>query len=812
MLRTHIKIAFRNLWKNKFQSFILVFGLALGLMVVFFIGQYIQSERSYDAFHSKADRIYRLPLAFYKNGALDSDEAMNSAPTGPALKAEFPEVEQYVRFSPEYGRVVFQQQETQLEAQTVYYADSTLFEVFDFPLIEGNSKTALKRPFTVVLPQSTAERYFGAKENWVESPVGKTIRMNSEYDFEITGILDDIPQNSHIQFDALLSFSTFPKINNDPTNEWSWADFWTYILLKEGTNVEQFAEKLADFNERRDPFKGSEYIQYFQASSLQPLSDIHLNSNLLYEMGVNGDAKTVHFLLLIAIAILIIALANYINLATARAEERAIEVGVRKVVGADKKSLITQFLSEAFIINTLALGVAIALILIGQNSMNTLVDQTLPLPLSVGQLFLIIPIILLVGTLLSGLYPAFFLSNFSPSRVFQKENHRRGKELMRKSLVVFQYGISVALIIGTLVVYFQLEYMRDKDLGFSLDQKLILKGMPSIQDRDTYTAKYQSFKDQILALPEIEAIGGSGAVPGKNHLELDSHNGIHLASESEESGATFSSTWVDAGFLEVYDLELVAGRKFDAAIATDKDAVVLTESAVPLLGPNSPEEAIGKEIVYFKDRRIIGVVKDYHHKSLQYGYEPIIFRYFPGQFLYLSLQLNTENIASIGTVVDKVKNSWNQIYPNDPFDHFFLDDHFNAQYEAEQRLGNIALIFAAFAIFIACLGLFGLASYVITTRTKEIGIRKVLGASVTGIVALLSKDFIKLVAIAFVIATPIAYYFMNEWLQDFAYRIELQWWVFALAGLAAIGIALLTVSVQSVRAALVNPVESLRSE
>ncbi|MEN0050166.1 MAG: ABC transporter permease, partial [Bacteroidota bacterium] len=345
MLKNNLKLAFRNLWKNKFQSFILVFGLALGLMVVFFIGQYIHSERSYDAFHSKVDRIYRVPLSFFKNGELDTFEAMNSAPTGPALKEEFPEVEQYVRFSPEYGRVILQHEETQLETPTVYYADSTLFEVFDFTLIEGDPTTCLKRPFTIVLPLATAERYFGTKENWVESPIGKTLKMNSEYDFEVTGILEDVPQNSHIQFDALLSFVTFPKVNNDPSDEWSWADFWTYIVLKEGTNLEQFTAKLEDFNERRDPYKQGNYTQYFQASSLQPLSDIHLNSKLLYEMGVNGDAKTVNFLLLIAIAILIIALANYINLATARAEERATEVGVRKVVGADKKSLITQFLS-----------------------------------------------------------------------------------------------------------------------------------------------------------------------------------------------------------------------------------------------------------------------------------------------------------------------------------------------------------------------------------------------------------------------------------------------------------------------------------
>ncbi|MEM8525318.1 MAG: ABC transporter permease [Bacteroidota bacterium] len=809
MLKNNLKLSFRNLWKNKFQSFILVFGLALGLMVVFFIGQYIHSERSYDTFHSKADRIYRVPLSFYKNGELESFEAMNVAPTAPALKAEFPEVEQYVRFSPEYGRVVFKHQATQLEAETVYYTDSTLFEVFDFPLIKGNPTTCLKRPFTAILPKSTAERYFGAAETWLESPIGKTIKMNGAYDFEITGLLEDIPENSHMQFDALLSFSSFATVNDDPSNEWAWADFWTYILFREGTNVKQFETKLADFNDRRDPY---EQESYYQESSLQALSSIHLSSKLDFEMGANGDAKTVNFLLLIAIAILIIALANYVNLATARAEERATEVGVRKVVGADKKSLVSQFLSEAFIVNSLAIGLAILLILLGQSSMNALVDKSLPLPLPVEQLFLLVPVILVVSTLLSGLYPAFFLSNFTPSRVFQKENQRRSKEFLRKGLVIFQYSISTALIIGTLIVYFQLEYMRDQDLGFSLDQKLILKGASSIQDKETYIAKYQSFKNQLLNLPAVEFVGGSGAVPGKNYLDLDSHGAIRLASENEEANAAFSTTWVEPDFLKVYDLKLLAGRKFDEAISSDRDAIVITEKSLKLFGLNSPEEAIGREVMYWRKRRIIGVVEDYHHKSLQHNLEPIIFRPAQHSFLYYSIQLNPSSTSNIAGTVASIKNTWQQHFPNDPFDHFFLDEHFNEQYEAEQRLGRITIVFAAFAIFIACLGLFGLASYLMTTRTKEIGIRKVLGASISGIVALLSKDFLKLVLISFAIATPIAWFLMQKWLQGFAYHIEIQWWIFAISGLVITSIALLTVSAQSIKAALSDPIESLRNE
>jgi len=808
MLKNNLKIAFRNLWKNKFQSFILVFGLALGLAVAFFIGKYIQSERSYDQFHSKVDRIYRVPLTFYKDGVMLVKDAMNTAPSGPTLKAEFPEVEQFVRFSPEYSKVIFKYEEKQFQQEKVYYTDSTLFEVFDFALIQGDPNTCLNRPFTTLLTKSTAEQYFGKVENWTESPIGKSLKMNNQLEFEITGILEDVPENSHIQFNALLSFVTFPILSDDPANEWQWNDFWTYILLKEGTEIEQFATKIPDFNERHEPNKDSNRSQ---ASDLQALADIHLHSNISYEWGINGDSKTIKFLFLIGIAILMIAWANYINLATARAEDRAMEIGVRKVVGATKKSLVFQFLSEALLVNALAISFAAILVKIGQGGMNWVVGKSLPSFLSPLQLLYILPIILLIGTFLSGLYPAFFLSTFSPKRALRKESRKKGKEFLRKGLVVFQYGISVILLIGTMMIYLQLDFMRNQDLGFSLDQKLILKA-PSKVDHATDFEKYQSFKNEMLSFSEVQQVAGSSAIPGKNYLDLDSHGGIRLLSAGEEKNSSLTAFYADEGFVEAYDVDVIAGRNFSAEMKTDNNAVLITESALKLLELEKPEDAIGKMLRYQGEKQIVGVIADYHQKSLRHAYEPTIIRNWRNNFLYLTIQLKPENFSNLKDLVSKVKSTWEKRYPNDPFDYFFLDEHFNEQYLAEQRLGYIFMIFSFFAIFIACLGLFGLASYMVTIRTKEIGVRKVLGASVTSIVNLLSRDFLGLVVIALVIASPVAWYIMHNWLEGFAYSIDMKWWVFALAGFLAIGIAFLTVSVQSVKAALVNPLKSLRNE
>ncbi|WP_170110667.1 ABC transporter permease [Flavilitoribacter nigricans] len=810
MLKNNLKLAIRHLQNSKTSTLINVFGLALGLAAAFFIWQYIRMENSYDQFHDKADRIYRMTLKFYGQGRLEGHDAMNVAPLGPALAEDFPEVESYVRFTPEYGRTVFKYGDQQYEEEKMYYADSTLFEVFDFPLIEGDRKTCLTRPFTTLLTESVAERYFGPRASWTESPVGKVIRVNNRGDLEVTGILEDVPENSHLKFNMLVSFNTFLVTNGDPTQQWGWNDFFTFVLLRENVDPAAFAAKLPDFNKKRFVEKTE---GFYSEAVMQPLLDIHLNSKLGYEAEPNGDGNTVYFLFLIGIVVVIVAWVNYINLATARAEERAREVGVRKVIGANQGTLVAQFLTEAFLVNLVAILLAVCLVQLGQPAMDTLVGKTMPSIFAGPTVWWLLPTLLLAGTVLSGLYPAFFLATFSPAKTLKGEKQRRGKGVLRKGLVTFQYAVSVALIIGTVVIFLQLRYMKNQDLGFALDQQLIINAPTSLDSDSVYRAHYQSFKMALNNIPEIEQIGASSAIPGKKYLDIDAHGGIRMMSADKEKNVTFKGFVMDEGFLEVFGMELLAGRNFSDEMSTDKDAIILTESALPMLELEDPESAIGKTVNYQgSPRSIVGVVADYHHRSLQHAYEPMILRNSGSNYLYFSLGLAADNATEVSTLIGKVEQTWSRFFPNNPFNYFFLDDHFNEQYIADQRLGNIIAIFSSLAILIACLGLFGLASYMVTVRTKEIGIRKVLGASTAGLVGLLSRDFLLLVGIAILIASPLAWWLMDTWLENFAYRIHIQWWVFALTGLVALSIAFFTVSLQSVKAALANPIDSLKSE
>lgn len=813
MLRNNLKIALRHLRHSRTATLINVFGLALGLAAAFFIWQYIRMENSYDAFHDKADRIYRVTLEFYEQGQPVGHDAMNVAPAGPALKQEFPEVEEFVRFSPEYGRIVFKYGDNQFEEEKVYYADSTLFEVFDFPLIEGDPQTCLTRPFSIVLTESVAERYFGPRNAWSESPIGKTIRVNNQANLEVTGIMEDVPDNSHLKFSVLTSFTTFPVVNGDPGEQWGWNDFFTFILLRENADPVAVAAKLPDFNDRH--LQGKQE-GFYDKVHLQPLLDIHLGSDLDYEAEPNGDAKTVYFLLLIGIAVVIVAWVNYINLATARAEERAREVGVRKVIGASRINLIQQFLTESFLVNLVAILLAVLLVQFGNPLMNAIVGKELPSILNEGVIWWVLPTLLLAGTLLAGLYPAFFLAAFSPDKSLRGEKQGQGKSLLRKGLVTFQYGVSVVLIIGTGVIFLQLKYMKDQDLGFALDQQLIINAPAGLLNDSIANVRYSSFSRQLLNLPEVENIGGSTAIPGKKYLDLDQHGGIRLMSADRSKNKNFKGFGIDAGFIDVFGLEVLAGRNFSKDSQADNEAIMINESALRQFELEKPEDAVGKMVHYQGDpRQIIGVVSDYHHRSLRHAYEPMIFRNyekFTGDLLYYTLKTKTGSRSDISALVDKIQQNWSRFFPDSPLNYFFLDDHFNEQYLADRRLGTIVGLFSSLAILIACLGLFGLASYMVTTRTKEIGIRKVLGASTASLVQLLSKDFMILVVVALLIASPLAWWLMNDWLQGFAYRIDIHWWVFALTAIIALSIAFFTVSLQSVKAALANPIDALKNE
>ncbi len=812
MLKNYLKIAYRSILKHRVYSLLNLFGLTIGIAAAILIGQYVAFEKSYDQFHTKADRIYRLPINFYRLGALEIGDAMNYAPTGPTMKEELPEVEEFVRITPEYSRVVLAYENHFFEEKNVYYADSSFFQVFDYPLLFGDKNSCLTKPRSLVLPISIAEKYFGKQENWIENPIGKNIRFNKDELLTVTGIMEDVPENSHIDFGALMSFTTFLIFNRDPNDNWGWNDFYTYVELKEGVRQKEFEEKVTAFVARHKEFDEAGNFEEFL---VQPIGDIHLKSDLSYEAKANGDAKTVNFLAIIALAIILIAWVNYVNLATARAEERAQEVGLRKVIGATKKNLIFQFLSEAGILNVLAVLIAIGLIFFAGPILNAFLGKTIPfsinnLPLGIWGL----PIFILLGTLLSGIYPAFVLSSFAPSQNLKgSENMRRRGVWIRKGLVTFQYAISVMLIAGTFIIFKQLKFLQKQDLGFALDQTLIINAPSVINNDSIFQNRYLSFKNELEQYPSIQSITSSSAIPGKNRVDLDSHGGLHLVGDSEENAANFMVMRVDDNFLDAYQMEIIAGEAFSEVKKSDNNAIVINEKALSLLGHSDPQKIIGKKLQYWNQQRtIIGVTKDYHHKSLRNAIEPMILRNHPGGHLYFSVKYSATNQTDVERLIQNARVSWKAVYPDNPFHYFFLDDHYNEQYQADNQLARITAAFSFLIILIACLGLFGLAAYSVSIRAKEIGIRKVLGASTQSIVYLFSRSYLNLLLIAFIIGIPLTYYLSLQWLNNFTSAIQLNIWLFLIPCIAVMLIAIIAVSSQSLRAAFADPVESLRKE
>ncbi|NND32705.1 MAG: FtsX-like permease family protein [Saprospiraceae bacterium] len=813
MLLNHIKIAFRTLIRKKFYSLLNIAGLALGIVAAVFIWQYVAFERSYDNFHEDRDRIYRLHAKFFTPAGQDDADAMNAAPVGPALKAEYPEVEEYVRITPEYGRTVFRYGEKQFEEQKIYYTDSNFFDLFDYKILYGDPTNALVEPFSIILTRSMAQRYLGHETDWVESPIGKTINVNNQVDMKITGIVEDVPENSHFKFNALVSFVTFPSTNGDPTNQWEWNDFYTYVQLQEGADMEEFQQNLDDFADRHLNSQGSEEYKVYYG--IQPLQSIHLNSNLPYEMESNGDGKTVSFLLLMAILILIIAWANYINLSTARAEERAQEVGVRKVIGANRMSLINQFLIESALVNFIALALALFLIVLCQPLMDNLVGKQVETIFdSPGVLFLTTLLVLILGTLISGMYPAFVLSGFKPAKTLKSSAKGGITDWFRLGLVTFQYVTSIVLIISTMIIFRQLDYMKNMDLGFSIEEKIIVNA-PSVYNDSVQSQLFDAFRNTLLQDPRVISVSASSAVPGKYYLDLDSRGGIRMAGADENTAASFTSYRIDEDFFGTYGISIIAGKDFSRETSADDGALAINRAALKLLGFTNPDDAIGKRVRFQSDERLLpiaNVFENYHHKSLRHAYEPtILWNHLPDP-LYYTIKYNISSTDQVKSIIENTEKTWTSIFTDNPFQYFFFDEQYNAQYEADKRLGKIIGTFALFAVFIACLGLFGLTSYMISIRTKEIGIRKVLGASINAIVMVLTKDFLSIVLGSIVIAIPLSLYFGRQWLENFAYKSNLSWWIFVLAAIIALSIAVITISIQSIRAAMTNPVDSLRSE
>lgn len=807
MIHNYIRITLRNMMRQKGYSFINVAGLATGLAAFVLIALFIQNELSYDQSHEHRDNVYRIQL-----DAQIADQSILTT-SSPAIMATqflqtFPEIVQATRINTFSHEALFTVESDPYQESGVAEVDSSVFDVFTFSFIEGNAN-ALNRPGTVVLTETVARKYFGNS-----SALGKTIRYDNRVDYEVTGVIQDPPLNSHFRPTVLLTFLSNSRAND---TEWLNNSFFTYFRLTDGYDPNHLEAKFPDFlrtfvGPHIEQFTGQSYDQALAGGlkynwQLEPMKDIYLRSTSDEQVGKTGDIRYLYVLGIIAVFVLLIACVNFMNLSTARATGRAREVGIRKTLGSERGQLMRQFLGEstatALVSMFFALGIIAAILPV----FNRLADVSLSF--SVSLLGVMLFFTLLTG-LLAGLYPAFVLSSFKPAEVL-KGSFARSKKgtFVRSSLVVFQFSISVILLVGTGIVFKQMSFIKNQDVGFQKDHVVVL---PIETSNGVKT--FETFKSTVEAHASILHAAGAGIIPGPDHI----HNNTGFRSENMGLDEFFIAAMgeVTDAYVETLGLRIIAGRDFDPAFATDSTAFVINRAAAVQMG-FSPEEAIGKKLARLggnpdaTDRwaTVIGVVEDANYTSLHTKVLPMVLGHWRNSQRYLPIRIRPENVeASLAFL----KTEWERWEPGYPFRYFFMDQDYASMYEKEQRLGSIYLYFTILAIFIACLGLFGLASFVTTQRTKEIGVRKIMGASVGGIVVLLSKEFTVLVLVACAIGFPVSWYAMTAWLQDFAYATEIGWGVFALSGIIALSIAWLTVSYQSVKAATCNPVTALRYE
>jgi len=820
MIRNHFLAAWRNLKKNKLFSLINVAGLAIGMAACLLILQYVSFELSYDRFNVNAENIYRVTNDRYQNGKLVQHGTITYSAVGKALKDDYPEVIENTRVEP-FTDLILGYGDKKIGNQKALLVDNSFLSMFSYSFVAGDAVHGLQYPNSLILTETLARKIFDLKQNDFQSIIGKAVVISRDsLPYKVTAVCKDAPENSHLAFDMLVSYNTLYSGGNGNWKEADYdftdSDFWHYIQLKPGTDYKALQAKLAAFSQKH--FQGTKVSGSDEKFLLQPLTRAHLYSDYEYEIGKTGSATVVWGLLIIAVLIIIIAWVNYINLSTAKSIERAKEVGVRKVAGATRAQLIRQFLTESFIINSMALVIAMVLVWLLQNSFNNLIQHKLSLSylftkgLNGYAISIAVIALIITGILGSGFYPAFVLSSFKPIMVLKGKFSTSGKGIvLRKALVVGQFAITVTLIIGSFVVYQQIRFLNKQNLGFNLSQILVVKPPVLTGWDSTFIDKENSFKDELKQLPHVYGASVIGRTAGD---ELARAFDVRRTDKNTDNKVSMRRLSVDADFLHLYDIKLLAGRNFvNTDFSSDWNKlhrVILNESAIKVLGFNSAEEAVSKRIKLFgREWDIIGVIHDFHQKSLRYPVEPVILQPSYGTDNPICVKVDAKDIA---TTVAAIKTKFVSFFPGNFFDYYFLDEKFNRQYADDQLFGKVFGIFAGFAIFIACLGLLGLSLFATAQRTKEIGVRKVLGASVANIVLLLSKDFVRLVVIAFVIASPIAWLLMHNWLQDFAYRINISWWVFLMAGVLAIVIALGTISFQAIKAALMNPVKSLRSE
>ncbi len=807
MLKNYLKIAFRSLMKNKIYTAINILGLSVGLACCVLILLHVQDELSYDDFHPNKEQLYRVALErIYPE--YTTLYAIIPSGFSEAFAQEIPEVEKSTRLVgfPNFTNTV-EYEDKVFEENYVFFADSNFFSVFDYEILQGDPDAMLKNPGTVILTESTAQKYFGD-----ENPVGKTIQVNNN-DTEVVGIMQDLPENSHMKFDFLSS-----SVNLGFLGQPNYTGFssYTYLELVPGADPQQVEAKIPAIVEKYASGQiqrelGISYEEYTAAGNgynyfLQPITDIHLHSNLQNEIRPNGSITYVYIFVSIAVLILLIACINFVNLATARSAERAREVGVRKVMGSDRAQLIRQFLTESVFISLLSLVVAFAIIQLILPFFNELAQKELALNLLGNTLIgpLLLGFALLVG-LLAGLYPAFYISSMKPVEVMKGKFRSNTKgQWLRNGLVVFQFAISIVLISGTLVVNSQMDYIQNKRLGFDKENVLVIDNVVNLDQPGTY-------KQALRNLASVSSVGASSTMPGGNFF------GIQFQKPGSQEVFTAKGMTADDRYIETIDINIIEGRSFSEEF-DDSLNIILNESAVRAMGLEDP---VGAQLTNTNNVNnqqvttvytVIGVAENFNFESLRTQITPLVILSSSSQFgfeTFMAVRLST---ANFNDTINRIEGLWKEISPGTPFSYSFLDNDLAELYQAEQRSAKIFAVFAILAIIIACVGLFGLAAYTAYQRTKEIGVRKVLGATVPNIVMLLSLDFAKLVGIAFVIATPVAWFGMQNWLQNFAFRVDLGVMTFATAGLIALAIALVTVSYQAISAAVVNPVNSLRSE
>ncbi|GGM79188.1 ABC transporter permease [Dyadobacter beijingensis] len=810
MLKNYLKIAWRNLRKHKFYTFLNIFGLSLGLASCLLITLYVVDELSYDRSFGHADRIYRVN-ADIRFGGADMSLAVAPDPLAFTLKKDYPQIEQVVRLRENGSMLARRTNRTEnLKEDHVFYADSTFFQVFSVPLLEGDIKKALAEPRTAVISERDAAKYFGK-----ESPIGKTLLLDNEVTYTVSGVMENISAHSHMHdVDMLLSMS---GLESSRQNDWGSHNFNTYILFREGVDAKQFERNFesmlvkytdkwlraflgASLDEVR---KSGSYLKY----SLQPLTDIHLRSDRTAEVNANGNIQYVYIFAVVAVFLLSIACVNFMNLATARSANRAKEVGVRKALGSERSSLISQFLTESVMLSFFSLALAMLIAYLALPLFNNLASKQIAFPIANVWFWAIALTTGGIVGVLAGSYPAFFLSKFKPLKVLKNtiELEGKGSGYLRNGLVVFQFVISVMLIVGTGVIHRQLNYIQTKKLGFNKDQMLI------VNDAYALDNQVKAFKEQVLSLPNVESATVSSFLPTPS--SRTDHTFFPVGQMQQDKGINMQKWAVDYDFVKTMQLKMASGRAFDESFPSDSTGIVINEAAAKVLGYADP---IGKKIFGYEDAAlkkrvdytIIGVVKNFHFESLRKNIGALSLILYKSNGSVVFRMKGGDAPQTVG----QVEALWKKMAPGQPFNYRFMDQDFDNVYRSEQRVGEIFITFATISIIIGCLGLFGLSAFTAERRTKEIGVRKVLGASVVNIVALLSKEFLKLILIAIVIGSPIAWFGMNYWLSDFAYHVDLAWWMFAVAGLLAIVIALLTVSFQSVKAALMNPVKSLKSE